>query len=213
MIPRLNTVEVRVLGCLLEKEKTTPEYYPLTPNALTNACNQKSSRDPVMELTQSLVIRAIFSLKDRGFVIDKNEEGGRVTKYAHNFSKLMSATNEERAVLCILMLRGPQTAGEIKNRSERLADFNSPAEVESILQTLATRVDGPYTILLPRQTGQKERRYAHLFSGDPSEVKPALTDSETPKAANLPLEDRIANLEKRIDALEKILQKPKQIHD
>jgi len=204
----LNSVEVRVLGCLLEKEKTTPEYYPLTPNALMNACNQKSSRDPVMELNLSLVIRAIFSLKDRGFIVDKNEEGGRVTKYAHNFPKLMSATNEERAVLCILMLRGPQTAGEIKNRSERLAEFKSPAEVETILQTLATRDDGPYTILLPRQTGQKERRYAHLFSGDPTLATSAALPAEPPTVGSPSLEDRVANLEKRIESLEKSLKKP-----
>ncbi len=211
MIEKLMTVEIRVLGCLLEKEKTTPEYYPLTLNALTNACNQKSSREPVMSLDQGLVIRALLSLKDRGFVIERNEEGNRVSKYAHNFSKLMEASEAERAVLCLLMLRGPQTAGEIRNRSERLATFQSPAEVESILQTLSTREDGPYTVLLPRQTGQKERRYAHLFS-DPSTLPaPSFSPSPvvTPAAPKTSLEDRVAKLEERLAQLEEQIQKDK----
>ena len=207
MPEKLSTVEVRVLGCLLEKEKTTPEYYPMTANALTNACNQKSSRDPVMELTQSLVIRAIYSLKDRGLVIERNDEGSRVSKYGHNFSNLMNATEAERAVLCILMLRGPQTAGEIKNRSERLADFKSPAEVESVLQTLATRADGPYTVLLPRQPGQKERRYAHLFSGDPTAAVSAPEPAAAPTPDGISLEERVMALEKRVAALENSIPK------
>jgi uncharacterized protein YceH (UPF0502 family) len=207
MIPRLDSIEVRVLGCLLEKEKTTPEYYPLTPNALTNACNQKSSRDPVMEVTQSLVIRAIFSLKDQGFIVEKNEEGGRVAKYGHNFSKVMTASEPERAVLCLLMLRGPQTAGEIRNRADRLAEFKSPAEVETILQGLATRADGPFTILLPRQPGQKERRYAHLFSGEPTVTAASSPAPKSVETAVSPLEDRLANLEKRVQALEELIKK------
>jgi len=196
---QLNEVEIRILGVLLEKEKTTPEYYPLTLNALANACNQKSSRDPVMELDQNTVIRALYSLKDKGLLLEKHEEGNRVAKYLHRFENVLKADDQERAALCVLMLRGPQTTGEIKTRTDRLTNFESPAEVETILQGLAARPDGPFVKRLEKQPGQKECRYRHLLS-IPSTEKPAVTAPPLPPPSTSA--DRLATLEKRIFDLE-----------
>lgn len=212
----LSDVEIRVVAVLLEKEKTTPEYYPLTLNALTNACNQKSSREPVMNLDQTVVIRALYSLKDKNFVLEKHEENSRVAKYAHRFDNIMSATEQEKAVLCILMLRGPQTAGEIKIRSERLANFVSPAEVETILQALSVRADGPYVERLAKQPGQKECRFRHLFSpyeigkkeiSEESNLQPSTSNGVVPDDKYQQLEKRITDLEAQVFELKTLIQK------
>lgn len=165
----LDDAEVRVLGALIEKEATTPEYYPLSLNALVNACNQKSNRDPVVDYDEETVRDAIEGLraKKMAFII----EGSRVTKYSQRISETLNLGRRELAVLCPLLLRGPQTLGEIKDRSERLFAFADLEETERALQKLAEWPEGALTAKLPRHTGQKEARYAHLLSGEPADGK------------------------------------------
>jgi uncharacterized protein YceH (UPF0502 family) len=194
----LSAVEARVLGCLIEKETTTPDLYPLTLNSLTNACNQKSSRDPVMSLDDMTVLQALARLRDNGIVAERSESGSRVPKYAHYFEHLVPCIAAERAVFCILMLRGPQTPGEIRSRSERLHSFRDPAEVEALLQALMTRPSGALVVKLPRQTGFKESRYAHLLSGPPGTE--ATVERSSPASAES-LESRVATLEQKVSDL------------
>ena len=159
---RLTDAEARVLGCLIEKEMTTPDYYPLSLNALVNGCNQKSNRDPVVSYDEETVMKTLDSLKGKGLVWQSDLS--RVPKYAHSFLKTHNLVNKEAAILCVLFLRGPQTAGEIRERTERLYSFNSIEEIKEILQSLE---DMGYVKLLPRQHGRKEPRYIHLFSDVP----------------------------------------------
>jgi uncharacterized protein YceH (UPF0502 family) len=194
----LSTVEARVLGSLVEKESTTPEYYPMTLNALVNACNQKSSRDPVMSLEEMQVLQALARLRDNGIVEERSEHGARVSRYAHHFDRLTSATPAERAVLCVLFLRGPQTPGEIRGRTGRLHDFKTPAEVEAVLNVLMTRPE-PLVTKLPRQTGFKENRYAHLFCGPVSGDNAESAAPETAAPAVSP--DRLEAIEEKLEAL------------
>ncbi len=194
----LNDVETRVLGSLVEKSLTTPEYYPMSPNAIVNACNQKSSREPVVSYDETTVIRTLFGLRDKGLAWERSEAGSRVTKYAHRFENISTFSPAEVAALCLLMLRGPQTPGEIKSRSGRLHEFASPAEVESTLNGLMTRTEGAFVKKLPRQPGHKEARYAQLLSGEPS-VSSA--PSETNPAPSNPLEERVAALEQQVATL------------
>lgn len=160
----LNSAEVRVLGSLIEKEATTPEYYPLSLNALVNACNQKSNREPVVDYDETTVREATEGLRAKGFAIIS--EGGRVLKYSQRFSETLNLGRRELAVLCVLFLRGPQTLGEIRDRSERLFSFSDLTEVEGVLDRLSGTESGPLVKRLPRQPGQKEVRFAHLLSGD-----------------------------------------------
>lgn len=196
----LNDIEVRVLGCLMEKELATPEHYPLTLNALTNACNQKSNRDPVMNLEESDVVRALDSLRFKQLAL-VSAEGGRVPKYRHALMEKLRLDSAELAVISELLLRGPQTGGELRGRTERLHAFSDLAAVEDALQELMGRTP-PIVTQLPRQPGQKEQRYAHLFSGEPE-----LATSEhlpPPEAARLKVmaeNERIAVLEKEVAAL------------
>jgi uncharacterized protein YceH (UPF0502 family) len=195
---QLSDVETRVLGSLVEKSLTTPEYYPMSPNAVMNACNQKSSREPVVSYDETTVIRALFALRDKGLAWEKSEAGSRVTKYAHRFDNISTFTPLEVACLCLLMLRGPQTTGEIKSRSGRLHEFASPAEVESTLNGLMKRAEGAYVTKLPRQTGHKEARYAQLMSGEPV----ISTSPAEPTAAPITtFEERIVTLEAQVAAL------------
>lgn len=156
---RLTDAEVRVLGCLIEKEMTTPDYYPLSLNALVNGCNQKSNREPVVSYAEVTVMETLESLKGKGLVWQSDLS--RVPKYAHSFLKTYNLVNKEAAILCVLFLRGTQTAGEIREHTERLYRFNSMEEVKEILQSLE---EMGYVKLLPRQHGRKEPRYIHLFS-------------------------------------------------
>jgi uncharacterized protein YceH (UPF0502 family) len=158
--------EVRVLGSLIEKEATTPEYYPLSLNALVNACNQKSNRDPVVDFDEEIVLAAIERLRalKLAFIIT----GSRVTKYSQRISETLNLGRRELAALCTLLLRGPQTLGEIKDRSERMFAFGDLSEVETVLDRLADWPGGALTAKLPKQPGQKEIRFAHLLAGEPS---------------------------------------------
>lgn len=166
MLQNLDAAEVRVLGALIEKEATTPEYYPLSLNALVNACNQKSNREPVVDYDDETVLAAIESLRERRLVLIITGNG-RVTKYGQRLSETLNLGRRELAVLCTLLLRGPQTLGEIKDRSERMFSFADLAEAERLLQKLEELPESGLVRKLPRQPGQKEARYAHLFSGEP----------------------------------------------
>lgn len=167
---RLTPCEARVIGCLLEKQRTTPEQYPLSLNALTNACNQKSSRDPVLELGEATVQDTIDALMKKHYVIEKSGFGSRVTKYQHRFCNtefgVLKFSEQELGVVCVLLLRGPQTAGELRTRTERLCKFQDIHEVEATLDQLMQRDDGPFVRQLPREQGKRETRFAHLFGSD-----------------------------------------------
>jgi len=167
----LNEVECRVLGSLLEKEVTTPEYYPLSLNALVNACNQKSNRDPVMNLDEAAVSEALHSLEEQLLVRSVSPADSRVTKYEHRLQEVYNFYRHETAILCLLLLRGPQTPGELRSRAERMHSFEDLGAVQSSLQHLMKR-EPPLVKPLPRQPGTKETRYAHLLSGDVMQVEP-----------------------------------------
>ena len=167
----LNEVECRVLGALVEKEAATPEYYPLSLNALVNACNQKSNRDPVMNLDEAAVREALYSLEGQSLVRSVSPADTRVTKYEHRLQEAYNFYRHEIAILCLLLLRGPQTPGELRSRSERLHTFDDLGAVQSSLQHLMKR-EPPLVKPLPRQPGTKETRYGHLLSGDVVQAQP-----------------------------------------
>jgi uncharacterized protein YceH (UPF0502 family) len=201
---RLNPQEVRVLGSLIEKDITTPDYYPLTLNALTNACNQSSNRDPVMALDEQTVVRSLDSLREKRLAVLIKGADSRVPKYAHRFAANDSDLGRpEIAVMCVLMLRGPQTLGEIRGRTGRMHEFATLAEVEAVLNILATRPSRLLASKLPRQAGCKEQRYAHLLSGEPVVEKAAEPDAR-PEPATIAARqenDRISKLESECAAL------------
>lgn len=193
----LTDTEVRVLGSLVEKEITTPEYYPLSLNSLVTACNQKSNREPVVSYDETTVTAALDSLRDKGLAIVVKNRDSRVLKYDNYFSDFYSLSPQENAVMNVLMLRGPQTVGEVRVRSERLHDFSSLEEVEGVLEELAERQDGPFVVKLSRLAGQKESRWAHLLAG---EVSAAETPATTPDVGAIDGE-RIAQLEHQVELL------------
>jgi len=203
MEPLLNAVEVRVLGALVEKEITTPEYYPLTLNSLTTACNQKSNRYPVVDFDEKTVVRALESLRDKGLARQVSGMDMRVPKHYHLFDEKLGLTRPQVAALCVLMLRGPQTVGEIRGRSGRLHEFADLSEVEAVLSALAERAEGPLVAQLARQPGRKESRYAHLLMGQPQEDEqedeggPVDAAAVEVRAEN----ERIAALEERVREL------------
>jgi uncharacterized protein YceH (UPF0502 family) len=196
----LNPVEVRVLGCLVEKELATPEYYPLTLNALTNACNQKSNRDPVMVLDDTDVVRALDSLRFQRLA-HQSAEGVRAAKYCHNLEGLLRLEPQELAVLAELLLRGPQTVGELRGRAERMHPLADLAAVEEVLASLAER-EAPLITRLPRQPGRKEQRYAHLLSGMPEFADDDAAAPVEPARARVMAEnERLAAVEAEVTAL------------
>jgi uncharacterized protein len=206
MMQLLDAEEVRVLGALIEKEATTPEYYPLSLNALVNACNQKSNRDPVVEYDDETVLGALDRLREKKLAVVISGSG-RVVKYAQRISETLNLGRREVAVLCTLLLRGPQTLGEIKDRSERLFAFGDLGETERVLQKLAEMPEGPLVKKLGRQPGQKEARYAHLLAGEPSvETAPG----EAP-ATGQP--SRLSLLEHELQALRSEFQELKKRFD
>ena len=198
----LNPVEVRVLGALIEKEITTPEYYPLTLNSLTTACNQKSNRDPVVSLEEKAVVRALESLREKGLARQVSGVDMRVPKHYHLFDEKMGLTRPHVAALCVLMLRGPQTVGEIRGRSGRLYEFIGLEEVERVLVELAERTEGALVVQLARQPGRKESRYAHVLMGEPEEGDVQTEGPVDAAALEVRAEnERIAALEEQVKAL------------
>ena len=189
----LQPVEVRVLGALLEKEVTTPEYYPLSLNALVNACNQKSNRDPVVEFDSETVERALEMLREKGLLLAITGAGSRVPKYGHRISERLNLGRRELAILCELMLRGPQTLGELRTRCERMHRFDDLQEVEAVIERLPEMV-----VKLPRRPGEKEVRYGHLLSGRPVIAE---TAAEAPRRASEDRPDRVAVLEAEVAQL------------
>ena len=205
----LNETEVRVLGALVEKEITTPDYYPLSLNALVNACNQKSNRHPVMNLDEGAVREALASLNEKGLAGAASGADSRVTKYEHRLQEAFNFTRPEIAVLCVLLLRGPQTPGELRGRAERLHRFNDLEAVHLALQHLMKR-EPPLAKVLPRQPGTKEARYAHLLSGDLEAGQPEPAP-EAPDASPIsPDSERISRLEDGVAALQKEIAELKQ---
>src|SRR6266446_1638805 len=190
--------EVRVLGSLIEKDITTPEYYPLSLNALVNACNQKSNRDPFMQLDENAVREALTGLQERRMAGPAGGADSRVTKYEHRLQEVFNFTRPEIAVLCVLLLRGPQTPGELRGRAERMHRFETLDDVQSALQKLMQR-DPALVKVLPRQPGTKEARWAHLLSGDvaPEATQTARTDGDRSSGDG----ERIARLEEEVSAL------------
>jgi hypothetical protein len=204
----LNDNEVRVLGSLVEKDITTPDYYPLTLNALVNACNQKSNRDPVMTLNDDSVRQALHTLNEKGLAGTASTADSRVAKYEHRMQEAFNFTRRETAVMCVLMLRGPQTPGELRGRSERMHRFEDLTDVQSTLQKLMTREGEPLVKVLPRQPGTKEPRYAHLLGGEKAEWNaPSVAEAPSESSAD---SERIAALEKEINSLKNDIAELKQ---
>ncbi len=199
--------EIRVLGCLIEKEITTPEYYPLSLNALLNACNQKSNREPVMSLDEAAVRNALRSLSDQALVRSASSDS-RVAKYEHRVNELYNFHRHEIAVLCVLLLRGSQTPGELRTRGERMHPFEDLEAVHSALSLLMRR-DPPLVRVLPRQPGTKESRYMHLFAGEDIAAMSAESEHTEGGAAIAKTSidpERIAQLELEVDALRRDLE-------
>lgn len=193
----LDHVEVRVLGALIEKDITTPDYYPLSLNALVNACNQKNNREPVVAFDEDTVRGALSSLQDRRLAGPAGGAESRVTKYEHRLQEIFNFTRPEIAVLCVLLLRGPQTPGELRGRAERMHRFDGLDDVQGALQRLMQR-EPPLVKMMARQPGTKESRYAHLLSGDvPDQQVPAIAD----RPQNLGDPDQLSRLEQEVAAL------------
>jgi uncharacterized protein YceH (UPF0502 family) len=209
---QLTVNEARVIGALIEKERTTPDQYPLSLHALTAACNQKSSREPVMNLDEGQVKETLDNLIKKRLVSEKTGFGSRVAKYQHRFCNTdfgdLKLSEQELGIICVLLLRGPQTPGELRIRTERLCRFNDVHETEAVLNNLIDREDGPFVVRLPREAGKREPRYAHLFSGDVEVVQAvASDDSEEISRAD---HGRMEELEKTVEALREEIEAIKQ---
>ena len=199
----LDADEVRVLGSLLEKEITTPEYYPLSLNALLNACNQKSNRDPVVHFEEETLERVLYTLRDKGLTVNITGAGSRVPKFGHRLSEKLNLGRRELAILCELMVRGPQKLGELRTRAERMHHFDDISEVETVLDRMPELVTR-----LPRRPGEKEARYAQLLSGVPEMAPSAPERVADPVAA--PRSDRMAELEAEVARLRSEFEDLKQ---
>lgn len=207
-IPPLDPVAVRVLGALVEKQLTTPDYYPLTLNALVNACNQLTAREPVMDLDETAVLRAIGVLREQRLATLFAGAESRVAKYKHTLTDALLLTPGEVALLCVLFLRGPQTPGELRTRTERIFRFDTLAETEAALAALAERQPQPLVAKLPRAPGTKEARYTHLFGGPAEPAAPlpptaasSATATSVVAASDPAAADRLARLETETAAL------------
>ena len=198
----LSPVEIRIVGSLLEKEVTTPEYYPLSLNALALACNQKTNRDPVMSLPDETVSAALEPLRGRGLIYFVRETGSRVEKYRQRLSEVLNLDRRELAVLCVLMLRGVQTTGELRERTHRLYAFDDLAAVESCLNRMIERSPVPLALKLQRAAGSKEPRYSHLLSGTPQVVETEEATGTQPDLAGRASQvERISALQVEVSAL------------
>ncbi len=212
---QLSPLEARVIGSLLEKEIVTPEQYPLSLGALTLACNQKTSREPVMQLSETEVQAVVDDLMKHHLVLERSGFGSRVPKYQQRFCNTEFAelkfTPQELGIICVLLLRGPQTPGELRTRTNRLCEFHDVQETEAVLQRLAEREDGPFVVRLAREPGKRESRYAHLFSGEVSGVDDSpyvattADDSGQQQRIDL-LEAEVAALRAELDALKAQVQ-------
>lgn len=203
-LPVLDAQELRVLGVLMEKSKTTPDYYPMTINSLVAACNQKTSRKPVVQYDEDTVATALNTLKRRGLISTATGGSDRSVKFKHNFAIVFPVLPSEVALMCLLMLRGPQTPGELNTNSGRLHEFESIEEVQEVLERLTT-TEPPFILQLPRRPGQKEVRYAHLLSGTP-DVNEDYTDDIAAKPSGA-LEARVAKLEQELADLREAFDK------
>ena len=200
----LSPIEVRVLGSLVEKELTTPEYCPLTLNSLVLACNQKSNRDPITSLSEEEVSLALETLRSRQLAWQRSTPGSRVAKFEHNLAARFGFSQMEMAVVCVLMLRGFCTPGEIRSCTGRMYQFKDLAEVEAVLQNLTVKEHGPFVARLALQPGKKEARFAHLFSGEvavPAEASVAGPEKGNGIAPASSVHDRLAGLEERVACL------------
>lgn len=218
----ITPLEARVLGSLIEKEITTPDQYPLSLSALTHACNQKSSRDPVMQLSESEVQEILDDLMKKHLVSDRNGFGSRVTKYQHRFCNAgfgsLEFSKQELGILCVLLLRGPQTPGELRTRTNRLCTFSDVQQTEAVLQDLMRRDEGPLVARLPREPGKRESRYIQLFTGEAM-----MADSAPETAFDQPvteakqesgqMEAMLQHMQARIDALEARLVRLEQARE
>lgn len=214
-LPPLNAAEARVLGSLVEKQITTPDYYPLTLNALTNACNQLTNREPVVSYDETFIVRALDGLRDKRLATLFSGAESRVAKYKHTLTDAILLTPAEVALLCVLLLRGPQTLGELRTRAERLFTFDSLPEVEEALRTLSVHEPQPLVVKLPRAPGTKEPRYAHLLSGPvetaaPAGSAPVESAPATPPPTAAPADDRVTRLEAETATLKREIADLKQ---
>jgi uncharacterized protein YceH (UPF0502 family) len=203
VIESLDAVEARVIGCLMEKEVTTPDQYPLSLNALVNACNQKTNRDPVLELDEATVQQAVDRLSKRHLVMDRSGFGSRVVKYRHRLCNgehnPRQFSPQEFALICELLVRGAQTPGELRGRGQRMAPFADVGVVEAALKTLATRSDGPYVAQMPRLPGAREARWRTLFAPEPTAASAPAAAVPAPAAGGL--EARVSALEQEVQAM------------
>jgi hypothetical protein len=225
----LSALEARVIGCLLEKQITTPEQYPMSLNALTNSCNQKSNRDPVLQLPEAEVQGLIDALSRKHLLLEKSGFGSRVPKYQQRFCNtefsVFQFTPQERAIVCELLLRGPQTPGELRSRAARMASFADAGEAEAALEALAHREAGALVVRLPREPGRRETRYAHLFGGPIAATAPpapapastpatAIAAAPTPQPPAVPFSDsqidRLAALEAEVKLLREDIERLKR---
>jgi uncharacterized protein YceH (UPF0502 family) len=201
----LSPVAARVLGSLVEKEITTPEYYPLSLNALQNACNQKNNRDPVTSLDEDQIRQALHALEDHGLASAVRGSESRVAKYEHHIQEVFNFTRGETAVMCVLLLRGPQTPGELRGRTERMHRFEELSDVQSTLQRLMQR-EPPLVTVLPRQPGTKEARYAHLLSGEVIEAVPSAVEAGGLEAEVAALRQEVAELRAQVEKVLRLVE-------
>jgi len=202
----LSPASARVLGSLVEKEITTPEYYPLSLNALMNACNQKNNRDPVTSLDEDEIRQALHTLQDQGLAAPVRGTESRVAKYEHHMQEVFNFTRGEIAVMCVLLLRGPQTPGELRGRTERMHRFEELSDVQSVLQRLMQR-EPPLVTMLARQPGTKEARYAHLLSGEVTEVVPIAAVEPGGLAAEVAaLRQEVADLKAQVEKVLRLIE-------
>ncbi|MEZ8119555.1 YceH family protein [Vibrio splendidus] len=211
----LSPIEARIIGCLIEKEVTTPDHYPLTLNSLTTACNQKSNREPVLSLSESDVLDAVDGLIARRMVSDESSFNSRVNKYQHRFCNTefgdLQFTEQERAIICCMLLRGAQTLGELRTRTGRLANFSDVKELEATLDKLAVRESGALVVKLPREAGKRESRYQHLLSGevDVEAFATASVSTAAPSATSEKfeeLESEVASLREEVAELKALVE-------
>jgi uncharacterized protein YceH (UPF0502 family) len=213
----LSPLEARVIGCLIEKQITTPDHYPISLNALVNACNQKSNRDPLMEVDEPTIQASVDQLARKHFVVERSGFGSRVAKYQHRFCNTefgtLKLTPQELAIVCELLVRGPQTPGELRTRASRMAPFSEVGEVEAALESMRTREDGPFVVRLPREPGRRDSRWAHLFSGavavaaieaEPHRVTISNAAAETPSRLDR-LEEQVRQLREELDDMKQRL--------